>query len=981
MYRHLPPALIRTAVLPVSDQTPTYPGPRADVARTLTWLASAWENEVLRRGVENASPALAAVVTALLEPGREPDPRSVRRAALSVARYHLRAATRSTPFGLLAGIGPASFAESSSVERVAPAVRTRPDALWIGGQVISLEGNPRVVEQSVLVSDETIRRHGNTLVLPHRPGLDGPVESRLRAASAVAMLLDLARTPVTTTTLLDAAATQYPDVPRDVVLDAVVGLVREGFLHSDVRPSTTSVDLLGHFEAHPSQQVHAVAAADPVTEVMTDLITGTRAVVATKVARELEQALAVMARISPHPHGTPAWREYRTRFLDIYSLGTLVPLTELVDPVVGLGFPAGYRGAAPGPAAAPVDDRDEYLLAFVQRATVARQREVVLADEDIEALSIATPAQVPSSTAMNVSLYARSAEAIDRGDFRVVCGGLSVASGVTLGRFLPLLEPTDLDHRVAGLSGLPALDEQSVRVQVSSPALRARTQNVARSVQVVPDLIAVGEYNPAATIRLSDLAVGATTTRMFLVHLPTGRRVEPFVLNALEPVSATHPMVRFLCELPRAHTAAMAPFSWGAAAGLPYLPAVRTGRVVLSEAVWRLDRADLKHRDVAADYALEVWLDRWEVPDDVFLGAYDQRLRLDLTQPGHRDLLLHEVSRQDRVTLTEAPSKRDLGWIGHAHQLTVEFASTQKFASAPEEFAGPVVARRENVRHPAASRTCLLKIYAADAFTSEVLNASLRAELVRDAGVEDWWFTRYVDPADHLRIRLRLHTADDIGAVSRHVAAWATRARHEGLISRIRWDTDIPELGRYGTGMVLDAAESFFAADSRAALAQMAFIPHSDDAGGIDPDAWRAGLTVASMVDLASAFLGRHESRAWLVAHLRRDANAHPDRTTQTVAGRISGPDGRAILDRTPHGQRVLAAWAHRGDVLRCYAERLTDSGTDPADVLGALLHMHHNRALGIDPDGEAATLRATRTVALSLDARAQAAQREVVVA
>lgn len=983
MYRYLPHALIRTAVLPVSDRTPAYPGPDADVPRTLAWLTSAWESEPLRRGVLNASPGLANAVATLLEQSREPSARSVRRTALSIARYQLRATTRSTPFGTLAGIGPARFADATTVTRTAATIRTRADALWLDGQTARLESDPQVILHSVVVADETIRRHGNELVLPHRPGRDGPAEVRLRVTGALTAILDLSRTPTPTAALLDAMGDFYPDVTRDVVLNTVVGLVREGFLHSDVRPPTTGGDPLGHLAAHHHPDVRNVAAAGPGDAVMTDLVTGTQVEVSAKVGRELEQALAVMARVSAHPHGTPAWREYRTRFLEAYSLGTLVPITELTDPAVGIGLPAGYRGSKTIATEAALTSRDEYLLALVQRATAARQREVVLTSADIDSLMVANPAQVPSSAAMNVSVYARSTEAIDHGDFRVVCGGLSVASGVTLGRFLSLLDTTERAQRIAPLTNLPTLDEQGMRVQVSSPALRARTQNVARSVQAVPDVIAVGEYNPAASIHLADLAVGATTGRMFLVHLPTGRRVEPFVLNALEPVSATHPMARFVCELPRAHTAVLTPFSWGAAASLPFLPAVRIGRTILSEALWRLDSADLELRGVSPDYALDVWLDRWEVPDDIFLGAYDQRLRLDLTEPGHRALLLHEVTGHGRVTLTEAPGMDDVGWIEHAHQLTVEFASTQLQATAPEPLAGPVVARRESVRHPGASRTCLLKIYAPRELATALLDDELRSELARNAGVDDWWFTRYADPADHLRLRLRLRNNDDFGTVARHIASWAARARHDGLVSRIRWDDDTPELGRYGTGRVLDAAETFFAADSRAALAESASAPHGhDEVDGIDPSTWRAAVTVASMVDLARTFLGEHQGLDWLVGELRRDTSAHPERAMQSLATRLAGPDGHTVLGQTPSGQRILAAWVHRRDTLSRYAARLTAADTEPAGVLGALLHMHHNRVLGIDPDGEALILRAARTVALSrMSRRTQTGDREAVLA
>lgn len=983
MYRHLPHALIRTAALPVSDQNPTYPGPDADPADTIAWLTAVWGHMPFRRAVENASPDLAAAVVGMLTPDAAPDARAVRRVGLAVARYRLRATTRPSPFGLLAGIGPARFARETSVSHHAPHVHTRPDALWLDDQVARLEADPDVLQHCRVVADETIRRRADMLVLPHRTGVDGPTEARLRATAALVTILKKASTSVSVADLLDAVGETYPHVPREVILKAVGGLVRERFLHTDVQLPSTVADPLGCLADHPVPAVRATAATEPDVA-MTNLVSGIEATVSTRVVQEAERALAVMARISPHPQGTPAWRGYQARFLETYSLGTLVPVLELIDPATGIGLPAGYRGSDAASTPTSLTERDEHLLALVQRAAAAGTPEIVLGAADIDALNLAEPGQVPSSTAMNVSVYARSAAAIDKGDFRVVCGGLSVASGVTLGRFLPLLQPGERDERISALAALPTLDEDAVRVQVSSPALRARTQNVARSVQAVPDLIAVGEHHQDATIRLADVAVGATTNRMFLVHLPSGRRIEPFVLNALEPVSATHPVARFLYELPRAHTAVMAPFSWGAAAGLPFLPRVRTGKVVLSEARWRLDRDDIEKPGVTAAYALDVWLDRWDVPDQVFLGAYDQRLRLDLTEPGHRQLLLNDVTRQGRVTLTEAPDLADYGWVGYANQLTMEFAATQEQVSAPDPLAGPVLARRGDARHPGSARTCLLKVYAPADLVDVVLDGQLRAELAREPRITEWWFTRYTDPDDHLRLRLRLRSPDDFGEVARHIAGWAARACQEGLISRIRWDTDIPETGRYGTGAVMEAAEAFFTADSRAALAQTASIPDGpadvDVPGGPEPDTWRAALTAASMIDIAYGFLGETECLDWFLQSPRAETSSRPDRSLQTWASHLADVEGGDLLIQTAHGERLLAAWARRRDALGRYAALLRSDSIDPAGVLGALLHMHHNRALGIDRDRELTILHAARQVAVSRVARLRRTTRQEVV-
>ena len=96
------------------------------------------------------------------------------------------------------------------------------------------------------------------------------------------------------------------------------------------------------------------------------------------VAREIEAAATVLARLAAHPHGTVAWRKYTKRFRQRYG-ASLVPITELTDPVMGLGYPAGYPGSGPErPARRTV--RDERLLAYAQLAALDGATEVVLTE-------------------------------------------------------------------------------------------------------------------------------------------------------------------------------------------------------------------------------------------------------------------------------------------------------------------------------------------------------------------------------------------------------------------------------------------------------------------------------------------------------------------------------------------------------------------------------------------------------------------------
>jgi hypothetical protein len=74
--------------------------------------------------------------------------------------------------------------------------------------------------------------------------------------------------------------------------------------------------------------------------------------------------------------------------------------------------------------------------------------------------------------------------------------------------------------------------------------------------------------------------------------------------------------------------------------------------------------------------------------------------------------------------------------------------------------------------------------------------------------------------------------------------------------------------------------------------------------------------------------------------------------------------DDRAALSARPGGEIVAAAWDQRRVALATYREQLAEE-RDPATVLRFLLHDHHVRAVGVDPDRERVINRLARAAAL----------------
>jgi thiopeptide-type bacteriocin biosynthesis protein len=169
-------------------------------------------------------------------------------------------------------------------------------------------------------------------------------------------------------------------------------------------------------------------------------------------------------------------------------------------------------------------------------------------------------------------------------------------------------------------------------------------------------------------------------------------------------------------------------------------------------------------------------------------------------------------------------------------------------------------------------------------------------------------------------------------------------------------DTYHPETGRYGHGEAMAAAERTFIADSIAALAQRQTAAHS----GIAAEA----IATASLVDLTIGYLGGIDTgMRWLVDQLPH-APAPVDRTLHAATMRLADPrDDWAALRDTPGGKAIVAAWRHRRAALADY-RRLLAAQRDPTPVLGSLLHMHHVRMFGIDPDRERILGRLVRAAA-----------------
>ncbi|MER7828017.1 lantibiotic dehydratase [Streptomyces sp. NPDC096097] len=959
MYRAVDAVLVRAASNRPGREVPwpDLTGPAAGPDAWRCWLQQVWKTGRFPAAVTAASPDLADRVQQICDGRPFPSP-DVRRTVLAVMRYLLRARGRATPFGLFAGVAAAHYGPNPE-RRIGGEHQavSKPDAATVNALAARLEAHPALHTELRLITSSLVVERDGQVVIEHRPPTTSGVEPdhvQIRLTRPVRRALEGARTPIRWSELAANLCAVFPRAEEAAVDHLLAGLVEQRFLLTDLRAPMTTTDpvaaLLPHVEKHlPDQAAALCEPSGPAYDLRVDWdLTIPEAVV-----REAEAAAWALTRLAPRTT-LAGWAQWHARFLEQYGPRAVVPVLDAIDT---LGYPPGYRNT-PDPAPSPLPDRDSRLLRLAHRAAMQRRLEVVLTDAALEELAGPDVGEVVQpSTELTVRVHAASMLAMVRGDFALHVTGVARAAGATTGRFLHLLPERDRRRMSGAYAALPGVHEGAIVAQISSPPLSVRGQDVARAPQVTDLVVPVGDYTgpETAVLAVADLAVTADADQLHLVCLSRRRPVHTMLLNAVDLTLHAHPLARFLLEAPVALAVPCTGFQWGAAASaLPFLPALRYRRTVLSPARWHLTTADLPDRTTPQarwEKSFQRWRQEVNLPERVYLAEADQTLALDLAEPAHRGVLRAHLDRQPTTVLQAAPGAQDLDWAGgRAHEVVIPLAAEHRAPAVPSRSSHVTI--RGHGELPGCNDRLYLQLHGHRDRQDAILTRYL-PDLLHELGSPRWWFIRYQEPADHLRLRLTCPRGI-LGAGVETAGGWARKLQHRGLITHLTVATHLPETARFGGPDALKAAEAYFAADSSAAVAQLA-------AAGPDPRA----LTAASMVDIASGLLGHTEAMYWLIESTRTHPAAPPRAVYRQAVDLASSDHGALNL-------HVTTAWAQRRTALADYRRALKDSPLRPEEVLADLLHLHHVRMRGPGLDEERQHLHLARAAALSWTARSR---------
>lgn len=934
-------------------------------------------NETLRIGVYIASPSLSRVLDGWLETGSISD-----RAARRLLAYVVRAATRTTPFGMFAAVGRVGIGETTTLTITSELrTQTRPDMGWLSAILNRWKGDVTFREHLyVTVNDALIQRGGRYNAyhpsLVHRSRRDKPglayTSASFKATEPVKFLRERLRRAVS---IADAAAmleAQFAE-DREECLRLLNVLWDGGFFIDELQldpsadPMNSAIAACRRISEEHSQPIEALArelsaidrvppssrslanyheleelqkSIDPLQEpkLQTDAMRSIGGVLGRQIFDDVAALVQVMLRWHP-----VALKRYRERFVERYE-GTEreVPLLELVNPSLGLGVPDDLELAS-----SLSRELIERRFALASQALLDGAHEVELDEQSLCALlPPRNDACLADSFDVGFEILAGSVSDLNAGRYRIVGSPFAYAplAGASIGRFAKALGEQAMGDLRALAAKVEAIHSQAVVAELVVTPAQARGLNVSIRPVQMSHQIRVGVMHEDAdshVITPDDLVVGLDDFGFYLRSLSLNRRVEVVQTHVYNTAQLTPPLGRLLSLL--AYDGVIFPhgFDWGPAENLSFLPRLRRGRIIVSKARWRFAKTELLNA-CAEDPDRQAFVRRWRLPRYVQLIEHDNALPVDLsTELGWEVLRDHVLTqRKESVFIEELlPCAEDM-WIEdelgakYRGEFVASFTrDSERTRLVPK---GTPASRSDRLRAPGSEWTSF-KLYVERDDQDRVLADELQPLLasLHSAGEADsWFYVRYADPAEHIRLRL-MRTNGCFEEGMRGILRAIADLQAGGVLAEVTISTYHREIERYGGINGIAVCERIFAADSSYVLSALL------NAGPVDDEQRLvfAATTIATIAIMCSQYLQRPPTA---FIEYRR-------------AGKMCDEERRMVRTIKAGLQDVECSfssplWQGVRELLDLEIE---DKLERPfSAILNSLLHMHCNRC-GIDSEAE----------------------------
>ena len=778
----------------------------------------------------------------------------------SLFNYVIRMATRPTPFGLFSAVSLGVWKERTTILFNYKKVRkhARPDMQWLFTFIQQLYSRPELLSSLPIYTNPLLSLYAGRYSLSYLYDLGKPEKKSVVALSIIANQLtenicSLAREPITIANILEQLQLLIPHLQiqktevviktlleRQIILPALLPSLLsdspfEDFLSSlpDLPEFQKLYEKLQEYNQMPIGEGEAIlqslhhemkALADSKTVLQVDAIHEEKETsLSSLINEELAASLSLLWKIGAPPDFPNRLSSYHTKFIEKYGTYRLIPLKDLLSQEKGLG-PFEAMNATSPTVSKFSEKWMQWLFEQWQMCLKEQKTEIIITEKQVDQFYelVKESAPDPNNALLSMDVFckvlAESQEEIDKGNFLLHILEQTGQAGMATGRFLHLFGE-EITHQFRDLLRQEeGLEPDVIFVELSYWPSIARHANVA----IQPSLRTYrldlgGKRTSLNSFSLDQILVAATPERFYFTSLE-GRNEIVFCLGNMLNLTHAPAPIQFCYEASLTRRRLLYPFSFGSfAKNAVFLPRVRFQKTILSPAKWHLSAGTIKQKK-REDTILKFisWADQWHLPKRFLLVHHDRYLLLDRTHSAHLSEIALRINKGDALEFVEDSPQE---WMdSRRSEIVVPFLKNATYVDKSSSFSYPPyqeISIEERWRLPG-SDWIFIKYYITeriDYFIVMCLEPVLK-HLKNQSVIDSWFFVRYADPKEHIRLRMRLVSLEllpqALFVMEREANSWMKIY----LIQTMELSSYEREIERYGGVELIEFTETMFYADA-----------------------------------------------------------------------------------------------------------------------------------------------------------------------
>ncbi len=1010
--------LLRCPLLPVDKLiTQADDISRENIDGLAVILRKIYSEPLLKEAIYLASPDFYAEFSKWVD-NENFDIKESRKITLSLYKYFVRMCTRPTPYGLFAGCASGQTSESTQIvfdENNKFWKKSRLDMNYVAEMVNFIINLDEVKHQLKFYNNSSIYRLGNkyryTEYRIHNKNRSYFLSS-VGANDYIEQVLQTSKQGATINQLI--AVLQSDEISYDEALTYINELISAQILVSELEPTTTgneffdvlikcmlslkgtnnlvlqlkSIKSLLNLQDTSIEKYNAIAenirtnftSTSKKDLVQTDLFFKTSVnQISEKAINTITKSVEKLFLLTPRSVSSDI-ESFSKRFYERYEEQE-IPLLFALDNESGLGYGSNHGGQAENAPlvedlAVPSRVRDGKItwglfekMRF-EKFLEAKERKlqsIEITDIDMKPFEQnASNSKIPESLYAFGSILASSAQSVDEGDFKFQ---LSVLSGPSAGNLFARFSHGD--------EKLSAFVKQAIEQEESSQpnAIFAEVVHLPESrvgnilmrpafrkyeIPFLGNSSVVSEYQ----ISLDDLLISVPNgSRVVLKSKRLNKEIIPRLTSA-HNYNIGIGVYRFLCDLQKDGYNSTFMWDWGMLSDQVFLPRIEYKKLILSRAKWRIkaqNYAEFSNKQVPQPTfwtQLRVDLD---IPRFTVLTEGDNELLIDWQNEASLEIIYQKIKKKGIVNLQEFLSTPENCFVEdkngkYTNEVLLPLYKKVE-VNAPKSTLSTIINQTQRSFVPG-REWFYIKIYAGVKSSERILTEIIKPlteELIENGVIDKWFFIRFKDSNEHLRIRFYSENNKDFGQYILSLFNEKMESYFQNkMVYKVQIDTYDREIERYGSKSI-ELCEKLFYHDS---VAVLNFTDMLD--GGEDGEQYRWLFALKGIDMLLDDFRLSIQEKSAIIENLQTGFfKEFSGNTSLTVSlnnkYRKDSENILALLDGTNHSEDIrsaIACFEHRTALNQPVIDALltmdvNDKATfSPKQLLPSLIHMYINRLL-----------------------------------